>query len=236
MLKISSTIFVLVALLTLVEAEDSATCDCHFDVFFAEYFCTCKNVTVFNNSYSLVLKINHDGSLNNSDVTNVEYEQSTIQTNSRLLWVLFDNLRDFRLTRVGLKNLTSFDECAKFQRIEIIGNEFSTISSGIFKNCINLSSLLLYSNSIQKVADAAFDGLANLTILDLSSNSVHEISRATFKSLSSLQYLNLDENQIEIIPDKAFENHDQLLYLTMRSNKIAEIHPFSLQVQRLGDA
>lgn len=229
MLKISSIIFVIVALLTLVKAQDRAECDCRFDVFFAEYFCTCKNVAVFNNSYSLALKINHDGSLNNSDVTHVEYEQSTIQTNSRLLWTLFDNLSDFRLIRVGLENLTSFDECVKLQRIEIIGNKFSTISSGIFKKCSNLNSLLLYSNSIQEVKDAAFDGLASLKILDLSSNSIHEISRATFKSLSSLQYLNLDENQIEFIPDGAFDNHDQLLYLTMRSNKIAEIHPFSLQ-------
>uniref|UniRef100_A0A8L0DTF5 Slit homolog 1b (Drosophila) n=1 Tax=Oncorhynchus mykiss TaxID=8022 RepID=A0A8L0DTF5_ONCMY len=109
------------------------------------------------------------------------------------------------------------------ERLDLNGNNLTTISKTDFSGLKHLRVLHLMENQISNIERGAFDDLKELERLDLSENAIQAIPRRAFRGATDIRNLQLDKNHITCIEEGAFRALRTLEVLTLNNNNISSI-------------
>lgn len=161
---------------------------------------------------------------------------------------VFDNVTDLRWLVIDHNNITSdkiplgtIDKLGKLEKLffnynklsklpslssksldemKFIGNQLTTLPSGILSGMENLTTIHLSKNKLTSESVAgAFKGLKSLMLLDLSENKLKKLPAGV---PASLLMLYADNNDIESIPNGYLAKLPELQYLRISHNKLTD--------------
>ena len=108
-------------------------------------------------------------------------------------------------------------------------NDFTNISTRVFKSLPNLQKLYLDHNKIAVIEPFAFDGLINLNYLDLRNNKIIALGNNSLSNLPKLDHLYLTTNKIKSVSDNAFSGSPSLVYVSLQANALTTVPPLGHQ-------
>ena len=126
----------------------------------------------------------------------------------------------------------SFLRFTNLKKLNLQGNNFSTVRENTFARLRELTNLNLSNCGITTFEDRPFFQLQQLKHLDLSNNDIryvrsaeseYEISQNLLSALDNLLTLNLSNCNIVIVKPNTFEHMEKLIRLDLSNNKIIEI-------------
>ncbi|KZS07806.1 SLIT protein [Daphnia magna] len=126
-------------------------------------------------------------------------------------------------------------------KINLEGNNLTSLLSSDFEGFANLRILRLSNNQLQYIPDLVFATLGHLQRLDLSHNQLTAVGKRTLRGLNSLRNLQLDNNQLTCIDEAALRSQKELEILTLNNNNLTSLprdlfEPLSrLRVLRLSE-
>lgn len=101
------------------------------------------------------------------------------------------------------KNITSvgsnaFNGCTELEEVEFKDTNFTTLSSGVFQNCINL--IKADTPNVTVIASSAFDGCTNLNTITFDWSKITSIGVEAFKNCNALSISSIvfDANSVLI--------------------------------------
>ena len=108
-------------------------------------------------------------------------------------------------------------------------NDFTNISTRVFKGLSNLHKLYLDHNKIAVIEPFAFDGLTNLDYLDLRNNKINALGNNSLAGLPKLDHLYLTTNKIKSVAESTFNGSSSLVYVSLQANQLTTIPPLGAQ-------
>ncbi|XP_044761179.1 protein slit isoform X1 [Coccinella septempunctata] len=136
---------------------------------------------------------------------------------------------------------SNFEVLTKLRILQLSDNQIHTIERDAFQDLTNLERLRLNGNNIRHIPDNLFSAMPNLLRLDLSHNLITVIGRKTLKGILAVKNLQLDNNVITCIDDQALRSFKDLEILTLNNNNLTWIgkdmfsNMFRLRTLRLND-
>ena len=123
------------------------------------------------------------------------------------------------------KHLLSVPELlpGSVEMLHLERNDFTNISSGIFKRWPLTQKLWLDHNKISQIESFAFTGLDSLLYLDLRSNQIKIVGTNSFAGLPKLEEIFLSTNKIHSIGQNAFDGTESLSFISFQANKLLEV-------------
>ena len=116
-----------------------------------------------------------------------------------------------------------FDDLTALTVIDLSWNNLSSLPVGIFDDLIALTHLILPQNGLSSLPDGIFDKLTALIYLHLSDNELGSLPMGIFDELTALIYLNLHENGLSSLPDGIFDDLTALTNLYLYSNELGSL-------------
>ena len=108
-------------------------------------------------------------------------------------------------------------------RLDLWGNDLTTLPDGVFDNLAALEELRLFNNNLTTLPDGVFDNLAVLEELDLEGNDLTTLPDGVFDNLAALERLNLGLNALTTLPNGVFDNLAALTFLTLTRNDLTAL-------------
>ena len=87
------------------------------------------------------------------------------------------------------------------RRLDLSGNQISTLLRNLFTDLSSLTSLDLSGNDIEGVLTGSFAGLSSVITLDLADNDFNTVSSNILSPLSALKYLDASGGTLARVPD-----------------------------------
>ncbi|GLH07270.1 Chaoptin [Gryllus bimaculatus] len=160
-----------------------------------------------------------------SDATNELRELSSLQTlilrGNRLSHLRFlPEVCDLKRLDVSYNSLVGLEgplsQCTQLKELNLINNELTSLTNGIFDRMSQLEVLRLDDNPIgNSLSSQIFDSLGNLKRLELYNNDFTSIPRGIFKSLSKLETLDIGLNDLSSLSGDIFSSLGNLKSLGM---------------------
>jgi Leucine-rich repeat (LRR) protein len=125
---------------------------------------------------------------------------------------------------LGLTTLLPCGISSKIQQLEISGNNFTTLTTGMFQGGFEaVLNLYAYSSMVTEIEDGAFSGLPNMISLSLANNYLTSLSVDAFSGIEQLQSLALYENLLTEIQADVLALFPALTTLGLEGNDISVI-------------
>lgn len=204
---------------------------CTFLVFANLYTCRLINQNVLSVNDMQIIDGVHMQNRNDASVHLIDHTTSTVQVFPNLMLDRFVNVRQLRLTSVGMKSLgPTLTNCQWLSHLDLSRNQLTSLPEGFFQNCNRLLSLTLRQNQISEIHDNAFIGLTQLSTLTLPRNKIRSINQNWLVPMRDrLIILDFDDNEIEEINANILADISRLIWLSLRNNKISSWNAGILQ-------
>uniref|UniRef100_A0A8C7KQJ8 Slit homolog 1b (Drosophila) n=1 Tax=Oncorhynchus kisutch TaxID=8019 RepID=A0A8C7KQJ8_ONCKI len=118
------------------------------------------------------------------------------------------------------------------ERLDLNGNNLTTISKTDFSGLKHLRVLHLMENQINNIERGAFDDLKELERLRLNRNRLTQLPELLFQKNEALARLDLSENAIQAIPRRAFRGATDIRNLQLDKNHITCIEEGAFRALR----
>ncbi|XP_053407432.1 protein slit-like isoform X1 [Mercenaria mercenaria] len=118
---------------------------------------------------------------------------------------------------------TDFKNLRRLRSLNLMKNQIETIEKSSFQDLVNMKRLRLDRNKLRQVPDLLFANMPQLQRLDLSFNKIKRIGRRTLKGSKVLKNLQLDHNEISCISDATISNLQEMIYLTLNNNNLTSL-------------
>ncbi|CAH1791302.1 unnamed protein product, partial [Owenia fusiformis] len=117
-----------------------------------------------------------------------------------------------------------WNDITSLTSLDLSLNDFSSLSSSMFKGLINLDQLSIQSCSlVNGIEDGAFEDIVNLSYLILENNGLSKLSPNLFIGLAQLTELWLSGNAIEAIDGMVFQYSPSLETVLVNGNSISQV-------------
>lgn len=162
----------------------------------------------------------HANGYTDADVTYLRAQNSNITIFPSLLVDHFPNLNFVNLSGVKMKFFTRpITYCDNIYAIYLTGNEITTFSGGILRNCATLKAIDMQHNRIRFIDSMALAG-TNLSSLYLQNNEIEFLQPVIFEHSPYLDSLLLSDNSIEEVLPGTFDSTPRLLSVILGRNKL----------------
>uniref|UniRef100_A0A674A7K8 Slit homolog 1b (Drosophila) n=1 Tax=Salmo trutta TaxID=8032 RepID=A0A674A7K8_SALTR len=118
---------------------------------------------------------------------------------------------------------TDFSGLKHLRVLHLMENQISNIERGAFDDLKELERLRLNRNRLTQLPELLFQKNEALSRLDLSENAIQAIPRRAFRGATDIRNLQLDKNHITCIEEGAFRALRTLEVLTLNNNNISSI-------------
>uniref|UniRef100_A0A8K9WTR6 Slit homolog 1b (Drosophila) n=1 Tax=Oncorhynchus mykiss TaxID=8022 RepID=A0A8K9WTR6_ONCMY len=118
---------------------------------------------------------------------------------------------------------TDFSGLKHLRVLHLMENQISNIERGAFDDLKELERLRLNRNHLTQLPELLFQKNEALARLDLSENAIQAIPRRAFRGATDIRNLQLDKNHITCIEEGAFRALRTLEVLTLNNNNISSI-------------
>ncbi|XP_070965621.1 slit homolog 1 protein-like [Oncorhynchus clarkii lewisi] len=118
---------------------------------------------------------------------------------------------------------TDFSGLKHLRVLHLMENQISNIERGAFDDLKELERLRLNRNRLTQLPELLFQKNEALARLDLSDNAIQAIPRRAFRGATDIRNLQLDKNHITCIEEGAFRALRTLEVLTLNNNNISSI-------------
>ncbi|KAL2090885.1 hypothetical protein ACEWY4_013148 [Coilia grayii] len=124
-----------------------------------------------------------------------------------------------RFNKIQRVQTRDFVNLNQLKRIDLSGNQITTLEEDVFRSLPQLQDLLLSDNHLQTLPELP----QTLRHLDVSNNQLRStgLHREAFKDMSNLQFLHLSKNKLDFVPVPL---PDSLRVLHLQNNNIQTLH------------
>lgn len=185
-----------------------------------EYICRTKYVSACQPNMKLVgVGGNHLKGKSFRDVTAIEISDSLFHFSNDLFHHL-PSIWRIKVTNSGLSTLEPKLSSNLLMKLEIEGNQFSEVPSGVFTHVRQISNVLLDNNQIEKLNVDSFAGLSSLSSLSLDRNKISDLPFGMFNELESLTHFSVKNNRLTALDGELFRMNIRLSIVVFDDNNI----------------
>lgn len=162
---------------------------------------------------------------NASNVTKVEFMDSSISLLDGTIFETFGNLVELNMSRTGVREIKdgAFKRAGNLKILNLDENDIEKLDVNSLNGAYSLQILYLGYNKIHTIDKLAFFGLKKLQYLGLQHNNISGFENGTFDPLVSVTEINLNYNYLTSINHELFAKTSLLENLTLSNNEISSL-------------
>ncbi|XP_076059320.1 slit guidance ligand isoform X2 [Oratosquilla oratoria] len=115
------------------------------------------------------------------------------------------------------------DHLTDLRILTLLDNAIHTLEEGAFRDLGSIERLRLNNNRLRHIPDGLFANMPNLYRLDLSHNQLGIITRRTLRGAPNINNLQLDNNRLRCVDAAAIKGLKQLQVLTLNNNNLTTL-------------